>query len=161
MTHRPPPHRPRRSPLLRLPERRLARRLAMGAPAGRAGRIEGFAEDDVTRLLGDEYVQSRLEAIFSMVSDEDLPEDVKAGPAFRAVTPAQREQMRRSTLDRLPQLVRELHERVGQNGAFEPDDEDEDSAEPQEPYVRATPKVGRNDPCPCGSGKKYKKCCLE
>lgn len=27
-------------------------------------------------------------------------------------------------------------------------------------YIRATPKVGRNDPCPCGSGKKYKKCCL-
>ena len=25
---------------------------------------------------------------------------------------------------------------------------------------RGTPKVGRNDPCPCGSGKKYKKCCL-
>ncbi|KPK45671.1 MAG: hypothetical protein AMK72_10665, partial [Planctomycetes bacterium SM23_25] len=25
--------------------------------------------------------------------------------------------------------------------------------------VRETPKVGRNDPCPCGSGKKYKKCC--
>ncbi|MBO4229401.1 MAG: SEC-C domain-containing protein [Clostridia bacterium] len=23
----------------------------------------------------------------------------------------------------------------------------------------ATKKVGRNDPCPCGSGKKYKKCC--
>ncbi len=28
------------------------------------------------------------------------------------------------------------------------------------PYKRSTPKVGRNDPCPCGSGKKYKKCCL-
>lgn len=26
--------------------------------------------------------------------------------------------------------------------------------------VRAEKKVGRNDPCPCGSGKKYKKCCL-
>jgi tetratricopeptide (TPR) repeat protein len=26
--------------------------------------------------------------------------------------------------------------------------------------VRSEPKVGRNDPCPCGSGKKYKKCCL-
>lgn len=24
-----------------------------------------------------------------------------------------------------------------------------------------SPKVGRNDPCPCGSGKKYKKCCME
>ena len=22
-------------------------------------------------------------------------------------------------------------------------------------------KIGRNDPCPCGSGKKYKKCCLD
>ncbi len=29
-----------------------------------------------------------------------------------------------------------------------------------EPYVRPEPKIGRNDPCPCGSGKKYKKCCL-
>ena len=26
--------------------------------------------------------------------------------------------------------------------------------------TRDTPKVGRNDPCPCGSGKKFKKCCL-
>jgi len=25
--------------------------------------------------------------------------------------------------------------------------------------VREEPKIGRNDPCPCGSGKKYKKCC--
>ena len=24
---------------------------------------------------------------------------------------------------------------------------------------RTTPKIGRNDPCPCGSGKKYKNCC--
>jgi len=26
--------------------------------------------------------------------------------------------------------------------------------------VKAEPKIGRNDPCPCGSGKKFKKCCL-
>jgi len=26
--------------------------------------------------------------------------------------------------------------------------------------TQSAPKVGRNDPCPCGSGKKYKKCCL-
>jgi SEC-C motif-containing protein len=30
----------------------------------------------------------------------------------------------------------------------------------QVPLYRDEPKVGRNDPCPCGSGKKYKKCCL-
>ena len=29
----------------------------------------------------------------------------------------------------------------------------------EEPYRRETPKVGRNEPCPCGSGKKFKKCC--
>jgi preprotein translocase subunit SecA len=36
-----------------------------------------------------------------------------------------------------------------------------DSGEPQKPRTvkREAPKVGRNDPCPCGSGKKYKKCC--
>jgi len=31
----------------------------------------------------------------------------------------------------------------------------------QRPVKREAPKVGRNDPCPCGSGKKYKKCCWE
>ncbi len=31
---------------------------------------------------------------------------------------------------------------------------------PVEPIVRSEPKIGRNEPCPCGSGKKYKKCCL-
>jgi len=35
-----------------------------------------------------------------------------------------------------------------------------DPAEEDEPYVRSEPKVGRNDPCWCGSGKKYKKCHL-
>jgi SEC-C motif-containing protein len=27
------------------------------------------------------------------------------------------------------------------------------------PFIREEPKTGRNDPCPCGSGKKFKKCC--
>lgn len=31
---------------------------------------------------------------------------------------------------------------------------------PEEPYVNPMRDVGRNDPCPCGSGKKAKKCCL-
>lgn len=38
-------------------------------------------------------------------------------------------------------------------------------SEPDEPALPVLPaptvKVGRNDPCPCGSGKKYKRCCLE
>jgi preprotein translocase subunit SecA len=31
---------------------------------------------------------------------------------------------------------------------------------PMIPIKRRAPKVGRNDPCPCGSGRKYKKCCM-
>jgi uncharacterized protein YecA (UPF0149 family) len=30
----------------------------------------------------------------------------------------------------------------------------------EEPIRTVSPPVGRNDPCPCGSGKKYKKCHL-
>ena len=33
------------------------------------------------------------------------------------------------------------------------------NVKPQVPFIRESPKIGRNDPCPCGSGKKYKKCC--
>jgi preprotein translocase subunit SecA len=33
------------------------------------------------------------------------------------------------------------------------------TAEKRQPIVNKTQKVGRNDPCPCGSGKKYKHCC--
>jgi uncharacterized protein YecA (UPF0149 family) len=33
------------------------------------------------------------------------------------------------------------------------------SHESLEPIKRSSPKVGRNDPCSCGSQKKYKKCC--
>jgi hypothetical protein len=45
--------------------------------------------------------------------------------------------------------------------AWETDEDGTDEVlAPVPAYVRTTPKVGRNDPCPCGSGKKYKKCCL-
>jgi len=43
------------------------------------------------------------------------------------------------------------------DGEFEEDDEI-DLLEPGITIRRSSPKVGRNEPCPCGSGKKYKKC---
>jgi len=36
--------------------------------------------------------------------------------------------------------------------------EEMEQPEAQKPFVRADRKVGRNEPCPCGSGKKYKHC---
>jgi hypothetical protein len=60
-----------------------------------------------------------------------------------------------------------------EEGADDPDDEDFDpdrenldpdhkdgAADDQQPAVNPFRDVGRNDPCPCGSGKKFKKCCL-
>ena len=40
-------------------------------------------------------------------------------------------------------------------------DYDDPFDDPGETFRREEEKVGRNDPCPCGSGKKYKKCCLK
>ena len=41
----------------------------------------------------------------------------------------------------------------------ESESESKDKDTVKVPSVRSA-KVGRNEPCPCGSGKKYKKCCL-
>lgn len=42
---------------------------------------------------------------------------------------------------------------------FEPYREARASAPAYAPLRRDGPKIGRNDPCPCGSGRKYKQCC--
>ena len=38
--------------------------------------------------------------------------------------------------------------------------EEKKEVSPESTVHHSGPKIGRNDPCPCGSGKKYKKCCL-
>jgi uncharacterized protein len=51
----------------------------------------------------------------------------------------------------------------GTEDAFDEDGEEApwtDFAYPNEPFRNPWRNVGRNDPCPCGSGKKFKKCCL-
>ena len=53
------------------------------------------------------------------------------------------------------------HARPGQRAARQGSDIVSEAAAAVEKAkpVRVGPKVGRNDPCPCGSGKKYKHCC--
>ena len=50
------------------------------------------------------------------------------------------------------------HESVGGLGVDEEAAQVQQAQGTQQPIVNADPKVGRNDPCPCGSGKKYKHC---
>ena len=50
------------------------------------------------------------------------------------------------------------HESAGGYGADEEAAQPDYQQGPQTPIVREGAKIGRNDPCPCGSGKKYKHC---
>ena len=68
------------------------------------------------------------------------------------------ERQRRETLEREKASAASRHDTTAAH--------DEESAEAgaapltdSQPVRREGPKVGRNDPCPCGSGKKYKQCC--
>ncbi len=59
-----------------------------------------------------------------------------------------------ATLKRsIPTAVRKLHAYWLAKGSM-------GSVGTVEPFVHSEPQVGRNDPCICGSGKKFKKCCL-
>jgi len=51
------------------------------------------------------------------------------------------------------------HEEFSGLAGEEPGEGAEPAERPAQPYVREGRKVGRNEPCPCGSGKKYKRCC--
>ena len=47
---------------------------------------------------------------------------------------------------------------LGDDGSSS-DEADDDTENKAQPFVREGQKIGRNQPCPCGSGKKYKQCC--
>ena len=66
-------------------------------------------------------------------------------------------------IDEQMQAPREMHFEHAAAPALDDYDEsqviaEEEKKAPEQPFVRAGNKVGRNDPCPCGSGKKYKQC---
>ena len=62
------------------------------------------------------------------------------------------------------QIITDAIESMGWWACFQPprnkDDNSSLYAQDGDVFTPKKAKVGRNDPCPCGSGKKYKKCCL-
>jgi preprotein translocase subunit SecA len=77
-------------------------------------------------------------------SGEMVPQPVAAGSAGNALPPQQVEQL----LGPMPGTGRRVQQ-------FHTNKDDES---PTKPMQREQPKVGRNEMCPCGSGKKYKRC---
>jgi preprotein translocase subunit SecA len=95
--------------------------------------LRGYGQLDPLREYKKEGF-ALFEGLMERIKDETL------GTIFR-IQPARRPQETREAPRRQLRLNR------GEEGAK------------QAPIRRAAKKVGRNDPCPCGSGKKYKKCC--
>ncbi|MBR1920421.1 MAG: YchJ family protein [Kiritimatiellae bacterium] len=79
-------------------------------------------------------------------TDEGGPDDSEGTVEFRALYTANREFCNHHEV---AQFVREADGWKFSDGEIVG----------EKPVVREEPKIGRNDPCPCGSGRKYKKCC--
>ena len=79
------------------------------------------------------------------------------GPQARRAPalPAGSEVRETSDIDLLLPGVAKARSRLDRAVTSGPEGSDTSRSKPQ---TRSAPKVGRNDPCPCGSGKKYKKC---
>jgi preprotein translocase subunit SecA len=96
----------------------------------------GRIQENVTRKVFTTYLLSQ-EQLESMLKDSKLQHE-----DMNAYVQAQALQVSQQDISAPPQF----------SGPYG------DQGEKQRP-IRVAPKVGRNDPCPCGSGKKYKKCC--
>ena len=77
----------------------------------------------------------------------------------RQEDPAEEEARLRRQAEELAQRMQFKHD-AAPGVEADPEEMGEERAEPAPatPITRDGPKVGRNDPCPCGSGKKYKQC---
>ena len=101
-----------------------------------------------------EYKRESFELFQQMLSNLKQ-EVVRVLARVEPVTQEQMEEMERQRVEALERQRMQLqHEQVNALA----DGDDELPEDEHKPFVRETQKVGRNDPCPCGSGKKYKQC---
>ena len=98
-----------------------------------------------------ELFTSMLEEIKAEVTRILLTVQIKSEQQVEAI--AETQQQPENVQYRHAAYEEVLGEEQLQEGA-----EAQDRLEKQQPFVRPGQKIGRNDPCPCGSGKKYKQC---
>ncbi|GAH68037.1 unnamed protein product, partial [marine sediment metagenome] len=122
--------------------------LAMDHLKGGIG-LRGFAEQDpkiVYKKEGFRQFEEMLRSVREKVTDIIFKASLAGGAEMANVYQAS--QFVHEQLSGYDHLAQEM---AAQQAAAEP--------RRIEQIVRDQPKVGRNDPCPCGSGKKFKKCC--
>ena len=118
-------------------------------------------EDETVRFL---YFMQRTEDTgggpevpYPEVWDDEEEEEEPATVGVASASSPQREAAQRAAQNSVMDLTRNIQRKKEKELAALQFVGGEASA-PKQP-VLATKKAGRNDPCPCGSGKKYKKCC--
>ena len=108
-----------------------------------------------------------------IIDDPYIPEDEVVAAINGVFSDMDARDFKRNTADPLNHFSRENIEHLHMIN-YEEDDEDDDEFEDEidsvlkdddsEPAMEEIKpkekKIGRNEPCPCGSGKKYKKCCM-
>jgi len=107
-----------------------------------------FHPADWMELLDDEEHGSAMVAIFVLAHEHDP--DPKMRSYKEPIDEARREQLLAGLAAGTKKIYRyfEPHRQMGAH-----------VKEAKASYRRESPKIGRNAPCPCGSGKKYKQCC--
>lgn len=145
-------------------------------PSEEDGTIQAFLAGGLASHLAFEAIEPIRQLVIDGTYDEtyaDLKQDLVVATTLMNVEFPEREQWKADVKKKrqereaklLIQRLEEEHQRLKakkkklerqkrrlirqQVGRYEPDDEEPPSN-----------KTGRNDPCPCGSGKKFKKCCL-
>jgi uncharacterized protein len=119
----------------------------------RAGDSAWTGWQEAVALLGLSSLAPRIEAARAdarLLEDAEDPDWFEITLAEAVAKPEDPARFGERELGYVEDLVAELEAAL----------ESEDEAEPDEPLHNPLRHVGRNDPCPCGSGKKYKKCCL-
>lgn len=149
-------------------------------PRGTYAFVELFCSDehcDCRRVFiqvvhGDEPTLSRPLAFISFGWENDafyrnwgsVPKsqadvDEMKGPGLAPLAP--QSEYAPALLEHFKLLVKDEDyvERIARHYRSYRDAIDAESSRPPKTFVRSAPKHGRNRPCPCGSGKKFKKCC--
>ncbi|HEX8874780.1 MAG TPA: preprotein translocase subunit SecA [Nitrosospira sp.] len=98
-----------------------------------------------------ELFTTMLEEIKSEVTRTLMTVQIRSEQQVEAVTEAQPQPVN-------VQYRHAAYEEVLDEGEQQEAGETQDRSEKHQPFVRHGQKIGRNDPCPCGSGKKYKQC---
>jgi uncharacterized protein YchJ len=114
-------------------------------------------------LEGVEVVRQLVLARRYNPSLADVQADLVAASALMGVTFPEYDVWKRMAEDREKQLERRMKELSAwrEEPPRPAAERRDDFFEPKlHPIEREQKKVGRNDPCPCGSGKKFKKCCM-